>query len=600
MTISAIQCRLETWVDQAKPKQGHGNDARIRLNAAGGSQRYAYIFFGLPFPFNAGIIINSATLSLFVAGSGWSGSNTLNVNRVTETWSEEGPNKMTWDNFAGAGGVDYSASVSSASDGDQVDVDVTALISNMADGTFDWHGLFLYVSTSGNKAFYSSNSEDPDHFPLLTIDWDLPTGYTVDMTPSSMRAVDVPAPMLSWRADYKGKHKVIVAKSSVLDEEGKLTDAIYQSRWGDDAQHDLSNKKSFPGMKEGDTLYWQVALQNRNGTSGPWSPVAAFTYHKPTKVTISSPKATTNDSTPLIAHSVKGHEQIAVEFLIKKNGHMLHSSGKAKSSATQYEVPPGVMGDDGEYEAVVRVWDDVIRVRNKATEASKTFNYKNATAGNPVSDLVELPQGKSRPGIHLAWKHDGDADAFDIKIDGRAVKRIHAEDAQEAEGYAHSMRMNMPKDAVITVEAVTGRQNSAPQPLTITNAVLNKWLSSPTIDVILFGEDPVFKIGADEEVYFPPGRRDPIKVRQTARGYEGSFAGSIGPYPPASVTSDQQRDKLLAILALPISTVIRFAWRNIDIPILLLDMNGPMTHTRADWYDVGFQFIQTGDFTYTP
>jgi hypothetical protein len=583
MTISEVKCRLETWNELADPDAGHGNDERIRL----GSNRFGYVFFGLPFPFNAGIIVNSATLHLYGAGGSASVSA---ITRIAETWKENGPGRVTWDNQPDIVG----SSVGSGS-GTTMAIDVTTAVDNASDGTYEWHGFRL----AGSGNIWSSDSSDPDNYPMLEIDWELPVGYTVDLTPNGLRAVDEPSPTLRWQMDFAGKHRVVVSESTETNEDGRLADILYDSRWTKGRTHELANSRSFPGAKDGQVLHWQVAFQNNNGTPGPWSPVASFMYKKRGKVAIKSPASTTSDATPVVKHTTT-EKQRAVQYVVRKDDRILYDSGYVVTDVKSFELPVGIVTEPDEYELAVRVWDDVVRYRNRPTEARKTFTFKHAKPAGRMHGVNQIKT--ARPGIDLVWQHEGETPtAFDVKANGELLAHIAAEDAYDGGIYKHRIRRNgIPEEVELSVHPVYGRAVAEGAPLTITNAVLNKWLSTASIDVIIIASDPTFNIGSDEQIFLVPGRRDAVQVLQTERGYEGDIAGSLPDYPKQSVTADQQRDNFLSIYAARGTTEIRLAWRNIDIPIIMTNVSGPAPHTRADWYDVAFSFIQTDDFTFTP
>jgi hypothetical protein len=580
MPTSEIKCRIETWNDSADVDAGHGNDARIRLSGS----RMGYLFFGLPFPFAAGMTINSATLHVWAAG----GSTSISaVKAIDERWRENGPGRLTWENQPAVRG----SSAGSGSASGEITIDVTSLIDDVAAGTNRWHGLRL----EGSGNIFSSDSADPDSYPMLEVDWDLPVGYTVDLTPSAMRAVDEPAPALRWAGPSDTKHRVVMSKKNELDEDGKLKDPFYESRWAQGSVHELADKKSFPKLRNGDVVHWQVAMQNKNGTPGPWSSVASFTYLKRGAVKITSPASTTHDATPVIKHTATS--QKAVQYIVSKDGRVLYDTGYVVTDQKSYELPEGIV-TDGQYEVTVRVWDDIVRYRNRATEATKKFTFKSSDKVNAPQDVQFIKS--TSPGVKLLWR--GTADKYDIKMNDVLLARVNAEDVNVGDDkHLFTVRRNeIPEQVEIQIAAVQGRASSILVPLTIANAVLNKWLSTSTIDVVMIGDDPAFNLGSDEAIFVVPGRRDPVQVLQTERGYEGSFSGSLSAYPPEGVTSDQQRDNFLAIYAARGTTEIRFAWRNIDIPILMTNVAGPITHTKADWYDVSFDFQQVGDYTFTP
>lgn len=594
--ISEVIGYIDTWAEEADPDQGHGDDARVRLGFSGGQQRLGYLFFGIPFPLGIGATINSAIVTVYAA-SGWSSTADLLTQRVLETWKQQGPGRLTYNNQPDRDtGSTITTSVGTKATGDPITVDITSFISDVADGTSDWHGIAL-IHGGGLRSLFSSDADDPDQYPVLTVDWDLPIGYTADLVPSGMRSVDED-PVLRWSGDQANEYRVLVSDSPDVDEEGKLKHVRHDSKWKDGNEHDLS--KTRMSIKNNETLYWQVALRKNKGKPGKWSEVQWFTKVPRGKLTISEPRATTTDSSPLVKHRLTKHEQHSVRYILRKDDKVLYDSRRIRTDSDTYVLPDGLIGADGQYSIEVQVWDEIPRYRDKPTTAEKTFTYRHASL-DPVGDFefIKTPS----PGIKLRWSHEGDPTAFNVLVDGQVLQRVSAEQAHvKDDRYETTIRRaNLPEEFELQMASVEGRQSSIESGLlTITNAVLNKWLSITGTDVIMVGDDPQFAIGTDEEVFYVPGRRDPVQVIQTDRGYEGTFAGSISDYPKESVTADDQRDNYLAILAARGTTEIRFAWRNIDIPIVLFSPAGPQTHTKADWYDVSFSFAQVGDYTFTP
>lgn len=186
---------MDTYFGSFEDTWNHGAEANLRVgdeaSAGLGTLRSTLQFdlSGIP----AGATISSAMLSLYQAGQASSGTPTLDIHYLTQSWTQgsgsgsdtgDGATWLTYDGSTGwaAAGGDFNAGPSasaaaSGATGVWVDWDLASLTQDWIDGTVENNGLLVkqdFENPSGDDAkFFLSSDYGIDHSlrPKLIIEW---------------------------------------------------------------------------------------------------------------------------------------------------------------------------------------------------------------------------------------------------------------------------------------------------------------------------------------------------------------------------------------------------------------------------------------------
>lgn len=179
----------DTYIVSGSPNQNFG--ASVDMDIKGDDNRRVLMEFdlsGIP----ADAIIKTATLTLYVTGTGAPPNPVINVSRINTTW-EEGTGTgsitndgATWNNASGAkrwttSGGDFDPTVWATTTitgaNQYYGWDVTELVRSWTNGTYTNYGLLIRTATanSGITTFASSDNANASIRPNLTITYVTPS-----------------------------------------------------------------------------------------------------------------------------------------------------------------------------------------------------------------------------------------------------------------------------------------------------------------------------------------------------------------------------------------------------------------------------------------
>ena len=374
-------------------------------------------------------------------------------------------------------------------------------------------------------------------------------------------------------------------------------------------------------ISDGQQRYWRVRATNNDGATSEWSDIASFWKISKGTLSITSPTAPFDDTSPVVVHSLGGgRTQAAVQYIVidptktvSTNDlyNVVYNSGKIATTATSFTLPEKLFTKTGvTYKIVVRVWDTYNRVATSGVttylEAILSSAYVKNGTPTVVNSLSQI--ASNDPGVILQWSRAVRPDYFAVTVDGVYVEqRLDPAVLETSPGgstYRFKLWTIRPDAAnhTVGVEAVTlssGKYiNSTGVTLSVASSTKNKWLVCEGLDlatVIIGPTDPDFVIGEDGETFFVKGRRAPVRITDSMRGYEGTVVGAFADY--KSVTAEAWRNIFELIKADENQHPLRLIWRDQNIEIIMGDVDGPSPQ-KAGWIDVGFAFWQTEDYTF--
>ena len=379
---------------------------------------------------------------------------------------------------------------------------------------------------------------------------------------------------------------------------------------GDLQQLDTSTT-SLPGLAVGATRYWRVQVWNDADVASGWSQPATWIRQPLAALTISSPGATCEETTPPILWAFAGTQARWRVTLsrIELTGPATQLWQAHGADASVAATPdPGLIVTGPTYQAKVEVWDTTARAYDQHSIATQVFTYVRsgvpaAPTGLAVAPLVagQLPA----PAVVLTWSRASAPDFWSLRVNGLEVlTRIPVTDCLvSGSNYRLTYWGLAPRQAaVLEIEAVVQSggagapfDHSGPNPtLSYTPNPVGIWLaddSSPGAAagsfVCLLGDDATDAVIAENATtYDPVGAQVPVRILDVVRGYEGSISGMLG--------SSADRDTFLALKALELP--VRLVMSDVSIPVVLEAVFARPTPQPAEQrFDCGASFFQCGE-----
>lgn len=606
---STLRVAQDTFTREDRPAVNFGQEPQITVGAAASAIRRGFLYAPVPFPRGASII--SATLRVWTRDIWSGGPTTVKARRVTTRWRE---NVATWNEEPTAVATNEASTViaNNAAVGTLVEFDVAAIMQDVAAGGA-YHGLRLGTADAVTHRFHSAESATDGQRPKLLIEWTLAPTKPVDLKPSGGLAIGLASPTLTWRhVDTAGEEQ---AQFQVqLDDASDFATVLHDSGWVVSGDSEYLLPVTVPADA---TRYWRVRTRDTYGISSPWSDTASFIRKVKGVVTISSPTngGTVDDHTPNILHSFSGTQQSARWLLERRNEALewerIYDSGVLTTAATSHTIPKGYITKTTDtYRIRVRIFDSQERVaipgESRYAEATATFTY--VRSGTPTEVLTLTVEAATvadeMPGTVLTWTRASAPDYFAIVVDGEIIDgRLEPGDTfVSGTTYRTVLYSLIPLIShTVEVEAVSlvsgSLIHSDGNPVVnYTPTISGIWLVAPdwTLNCVIAGREPNEKrIGEEGETFFPLNRRDPVRIKDSTRGYEGSLRGQLAPI--FERTGLTWRDRLEQIKGLPARATIWLIFADNAYRITLGEVS--ITNRHPDIYEITAEFWQTADFT---
>lgn len=542
----------DCWVSSGAPNTAWPNTNRLWVQAG---ERYAYIYFGRPFPMGVNII--NATLRMYNRDQ-HNGTNTLSARRISEGWVRT---RTRWNNRPQVFGAASSAQHSNAPDRTEWAIDLTSEMQAVSDGV-TWRGLRLETDAINPRAFYSSNGP-ADFRPTLEISWSDAPEAPEDLYPSGGRAVSVSHPVLrcnftdvSGDTDIQRMHVQIGTGEDAVESGTFTWENTGDAQLVDAPELDLA-ETTYLGLNVNDVVWWRVRVQDGAGLWSLWSEAESFTRQAKSALTIDNPAVEPNnvveDPTPPIAWTFAGVQTAYQVFILNAaTGKVIWNSGKTTSTAVSESLPRGVLvRTDITYLARVRIWDNKVRENTPGdpvfVQASREFTYGYDPSTDPVQDLVATPNA-NYPWVTLTFTRASMPDAFSIVRDNRWVEQnIPPEDLfisgldysyvdkKASARQEHTWRVH----AIINGRTSQNNPSVSATPKAVTACVCRQSGADP---VLIFNPERDMEWLESSMAHEIIGDAPPVLITQSQGGYAGTVAGRIVTH--AGVLARTFRDRM--------------------------------------------------------
>lgn len=596
----------DTWVGATKPDAQHTQTVNLRVQS---SESRVYVF--QPMPGIRGKTIESATLTCPAKGS-WA-SQTLTVTPVDENWA---PRKTTWNNQpAVRSGEAITSAQSSKTDGERIEVDVTAFVQSIADGARNY-GLRITTGSSADNRLYAFNSTHSGGAWVLTIDFAEAPEIPTDLAPNG--SVTAVKPVVTFDfTDLGGESTELGAVQVRVNTSASTSGAWTSSETATTVPEFNLDGTWSTTPTSGVTYYWQVRVRDGAGCWSGWSDWASFTYVPKPTLTLDNPSTgIVWDPTPTIAAHISAGTIAAWRIRIARGSdksRVLYDSGKQPTTGSDelaHTVPfkddrgRRILKDDVAYWLNVRVWDRNDRQPTPGdtawVEDWTQFTFDDDATPPPPTDLAAFQIGDT-PRVRLTWyRATGYPEGWVIIRDDEVIARL---DPDEVDVNDDLYEWTDPTAAPwvaheYTVKVIDGEKQSVASPVAyVTPEVGGVWLLSDDGDVRIAGtEVGNLKTVDHRATYSPMNLSYDVDVVYAFAGVAGSFEGSIDD------RTDQDamdaRAVLIGMKGQPHQEV-QLVYGSMSVPVKLSNVSVlPSSEFRRSTrqHDVSFDAQQTSDF----
>ncbi len=612
MTVSTPKITQDATVRESVTSRNLGETPWLAVGNETNDIRRAFVYAARPFPRGATVV--DAKLRLYTRDVWSGGPITVTAKVVTQKWKETGAGGITWADQPDVTAANVTANVANnAPVGTLVEFDVTSLLQTVASGGSAYHGFRLTIAAATTHRFHSAESTSANLRPVLEVEWGVVGDGPVDLKPSGGLSVSKPQPTLVWElVDTEGNEQ---AEFQVqIDDADTFSSVLHDSGWvvSEDSEYDLSTT-GFT-VANGVVRYWRVRVRDGNGIESEWSDPVSFRRDDKGVLTITSPGATTDDVTPPITHTFTGTTQEVVRYILEREDTdgwvSIYNSGPQATVATSFTLPQDLIDNETDnYRIRVFVWDNIDRVATpgdpRYVEDVQEFAYVRDGTPAAVTSLTvtDATDEDEAPGVVVEWQRAAQPDYFALKIDGKIkLPRIDPVDVfVSGTTYRTVVYFVVPRsEHEFEVEAVTlsgGRYKHSDGNVTtdFTPNPKGVWLVAPdyNLNVFIAGKDPFEKpIGESGTTYFPINRRDPVRVRDSVRGYEGSFRGLLTA--GYGKTGAEWRNRFETMKGLPADADVWLVFSDNAFPVIL--GVGEVTNLYHDRFAVSCEYWQVGRF----
>lgn len=451
MTTTILRDPADAYVAQDRPSDNFADAVKLRLSVA----HQAFLFFGGgPRP---GVFVVSAVLEL-TTRQAWSGSTTLTVAPVVETWKESA---ITWNRRPDVGSGAISRALSNLDANEVIAVDVTAMVRAGFLGSA-FRGFRLAASGATERNLHSAEAGERNLRPRLVITFSSAPTQAVDLSPADGSIISVSHPVLRWtHYDIDGD-----GQSAFRVE----TDAGFDSDWipGTEPELDLA-ETAFGGVAVGDSFSWRVTTRDETGQESEPSDWAQVSRVAKGTLEINAPTSQVEESTPEITTTLTGQVQATISYLLEEQAgdgtwverwaKPRHRAPAASGEEYTFEIPalvdstdvrfgrvlpPPIRRKNTPYRLTVRSWDDVTgRIHTPGdplyVEEQVTFEWVDAVDDPTSPSGLQATQEENAPGTHgpgpgahLAWTRAAVPDFWSLHVDDElVVDQVPATDWQD-------------------------------------------------------------------------------------------------------------------------------------------------------------------------
>lgn len=615
---ATVEARVDAWTDEARTGDNHSIGQRLQVRGDAGNRRHSYIHFSMPDDFRPGVTVRSAILRVYVAGTNWTGSQNITAVRVDSAWKDETITWATAPTFSNTNGIVLA--VSNATEGQEIALTLTSLFQNVASGSL-FFGILLTTNVAKALKLHSSETTTDSKRPELDLEWARVPLSPNDLRPSGDRSVAVSRPVLLWSfRDHFGDQNQASAEVEIRSTSDVL---LYSSglRANTEQSFNLASPPagapSFTPPAEGTVVKWRVRAQDGDGLTSDFSDYQRFRFDSRGALTISSPAGSSvAETTPPVTWAFTGRTQEQAEVSLWEHNteanrfDLIHRLSRRVMTQSSYTVPENLITKrNRDYKVRVRTWDTLDRESlpsaDSFVEATRVFQYQRSGVPEMADNFVATPSAIN-PSVHLQWTRPTRPDYFALKVDDKAIDdRLEPNVIETSPGgstyaityWGAQPGVNHVYDIVaVTLDAGVYKESN-PETVAATVSPIGIWLMQPELDLaipIMGKEQPSEVVGESATTFEPIGRRSPVRITDSVRGYEGSVSGLIIDHD--GVTADSYRDTLMAMKANLGQEHTRIAFGRRNFPIILEEIACPPSAQFDGYYEVSVAYRQSGEF----
>lgn len=621
MATQNLKVGADTYVDASFPDHNYEDAERLKVSASGGV-KYGLLFVG-GMPFSEGRVV-SGKLHLFV-GSGWAASTLITAKRITAPWKASNVtyNRIPTVTASNAGSVSTGGA---KNPGDEVVIDITAMLADVIAGA-KWYGLRLEIDQAV-RYVHALQSRTGDYRPYIELDFSRKPEGPVNLSPDGAREVSKAQPTLTWKyhhpdGDAQAKFQVQVATVNTF------ASTVYDSTMTSSTNEELDLSTTAFTPTAGTTYYWRVRVQNTAGDTSDYSDVATFVRQAKGAFTISSPSSTAEETTPPITTTLTTRDQASIEYILfladtdSQGGwreiwrKRRHNAPATAGTAYSENIPKGYLKHESrQYKIRVRAWDTRQREATPGDptyyQVEQVFSFADSAVPAAVATLTVTAESDGGPGLVLTWTRTPQPDYFAVRATPAGGEALLIEDRLNpvdvlvsGSTYTWTWYGALPGVAydftVIAVVNDAGKLKHSRGNPTVNKTMqqIGIWLmeiDTGTKIRILRDDELDIAIGESATTYYPLGRQDPVKIRDSVRGFEGHVSGQIhdddGP---------QYRDRFQKWLGKGTDAKLRLMLSNLNAPVeISTPVLGPKPNVAKPVWEIGFDFVQVDEFTVNP
>lgn len=199
MASADLRAKIDAWVREDRNNDNHGSGPALQLNSFLSTQRRALIFVALPEALRKGSLVQSATLDLYLKGTGWAGGPwNIRVTRITSRWRE---GRVTWNTRPATTTLNMvNKTVTDGVDGQLVTFNVANMVSVITSLEQVFYGFQIELTTASSttRKLHSSDSARLEYHPTLHLTWTSRPETPADLRPSGDRIIGALKPRLMW------------------------------------------------------------------------------------------------------------------------------------------------------------------------------------------------------------------------------------------------------------------------------------------------------------------------------------------------------------------------------------------------------------------
>lgn len=611
-TLETMRTRFDAHVSEAFPGRNMGDLGVLKLRTDTGQSRRGFIYFPVDTAKLDNATIISATLRFYLAQD-WA-SSSVTIRRVTQEWKES---RITYANQPNTTANQEVTASKSGVKFDPIEFDVTAIVQAWVNGR---HVRGFRVTTAAATMRKLFSSEGPAAYrPELDIEWADAPEVPEELRPSGEQAVSAAAPLLVWKGEIPTEIQV------QIDTTDDFASPVFDSGWVvmDDTEYDTALDPTPPALTDNTTYFWRVNVKNEDGLASGYSEPAEFQRRSKGTLNITVPSAVVEDTTPRVVHTFTGRTQEAVEYVLTEQyplgvEEIIYVTGKFASTATEFTVPDDyqaspraplrklIKSELATYRIYVRVWDTFKRSATdgfRYVEDVQAFTFEEG----PVDPVINLNVGTIDAHLHLTWSRVSVPDYFELVEDGKVVRGYGRVDPVDVAAGGNDYELDYyiesePRTShTYKVRAVVDNAgdliSSQTNPeVTATFTPLGIWVTDKELGVemrILGQQDVAVDIGEAGATFMPIGRRDPVRIIDEVRGFEGSITGAL--VSAQGRTAEQEREALEALKSEPLNER-RLIFAHNNIPVIIGETSLNPSPVPEEVYEISFDFWQVAEF----